>query len=222
MAILKHERIRRIILHPTRKRNWGIALLVIGAVSLSTLFTPATSATFGGSSLVGGIVIYLGLGLYLFLSYRADQKFIQNVSDEDIQRVREALRPSPVYVNSENSTAISPTYAGNANPGDKYGPVVLSEVLWLSTVTIYKNGYIKLNYRGMAVPEKLIAISKNTDMMVLQRGKRQRGGAMLVVVTDKGTYDIKAQTQRGSDYQTPKILATLEKIVLVGQSVIQR
>jgi len=222
MALSKHQRIQKILLHPTRKRNWGIALMAIGAVSLSSLFTSGTTSTFGAGGLLGAVAIYLGLGLYLFLSYKSDEKFISNVSPADLQLVRDALTPKTVYVASENANPAAAATSGNANSGDKYGQVVLSETLWFSTVTIYKNGYIKLNFRGMAVPEKLIAISKNTDMMILQRGKYQRGGAMLVVVTDKGTYDIKAQTQKGSDYQTPRILATLEKIVLVGQSVIQR
>jgi hypothetical protein len=167
-------------------------------------------------------VVLLVLGAALFVSHRGDQNFLKDLDTNDVEEVKnvrymEAKRRMNEI--SEEFTSIKikmPTY-GPA------GTLVMREFFAMNSVQLFSNGYIQLSNRGMKAPERLVSISGNTDMMKSQGGRNHwtQGGAILSVLTENGSYTVKAVTNTQS-MMTPEQIASLQKIVMMGQALIDK
>ena len=105
------------------------------------------------------------------------------------------------------------------NGDDVTGGVFLYERFGWGSVRLYKNGYIYSSTR-MSAPEKLVAISGNTDLAVAQKKNTQLSGAILTIVTENDVYTIGDITWGKSDYLTPSTIKSLTRLVAAGNALI--
>jgi hypothetical protein len=99
------------------------------------------------------------------------------------------------------------------------GPLFLKEHFGFGSISLYKNGYIYIATR-MSEPEKLLAISGNTDLAIGQKQHSQMSGAILTVVTEKDAYTIGEHTYAKSDFLTPSTIKSMNKLVATGNALI--
>lgn len=164
--------------------------------------------------LLGPLTIYITWVKALIWAVRPAGKSIEEYKAGRSQTKREAKAKERV---SGGTGALKTTIEN----GDKVtGEVFMNERFGFGRIILYKNGYIYLSTR-MSEPEKLMAISGNTDLALAQKEHIQLSGAILTVVTEKGAYTIGEGTYDKSSFFNPDKIKRLTRLVAAGNALIK-
>jgi hypothetical protein len=211
------KRIRRLVRHPSRRLVYSIAFFGWGIYAGSNIND--------GLPNFAGLAVFWAIAIWILTLYIGDRKFLKTQSAESISRVKDAIaseKQEARVTEASRKQSVKQQKQELKMGTEVTGPALLDNNFGWGTVRIYKNGYIFLSTR-MEQPEKLVAISSDTSLMGADTNSHRtvvRGGAILTVVTDGGVYSIKEWTDSKSSYITPAIIARLQEIVVVGNSVI--
>lgn len=209
--------------------NFGVVLVLLFGLSL--LCIPGIIATLRKDKDQGKIWIFGLFGpLSLYITWikaiiwatRPSGLSIEEYKDQKI-RVKQASAEKKLAIDSQKRVhGGTGALKSTVEKGDsETGPVFLMEHFGWGRIRLYKNGYIYVSTR-MTSPEKLVAISGNTDLAIGQKAHLQLSGAILTIVTEQSVNTIGEGTWNSSDYFTPSTIKKLTRLVAAGNALIQK
>lgn len=205
------SRVTKILKHPKRKLIWAVVLGILAISGLGQVQDRGTNYS--------GVVVFALLSVWLFCAFFRDKRFLDSQSDLNLQRAQEAI-VSEQELEGRREKAKKDSKQDLKEGNDLWGKVVLKSTFGWGTIYLYANGYIFSTTR-MSSPEKLIAISGNTNLMNANpHDELVVGGAMLSVQTESQVFTIKETTNAKSMIFTPGDLKALNELVMVGNTII--